>query len=364
MRKRHQTGSIQKAVHGKKRVWAGLYYDVAGKRRYVTLGERKAMTESQARVELDKILAPINHARLEQQNARETTTLAGYVKNAYIPHGERKWKGSTATTTKQRLLQHIVGGELGAVRVIDLNRENMQAFIDRRGIGSFSVVNHLRWDLKAICDLAVSDGLLDRNQAEQLFTPRTVALPKQPVMTPEQVVRALEVLDLRERVFCRLAIYAGMRPGEIIALRWPDIRGTHALVDDRFYKGKQDDPKNRKSRLVALSPVVQRDLAAWRSFAVAPDSLIFVSDNLTTPIKYENLWQREIKPRFEKIGLAWADFRCMRRTNSTLMKAAGADPKVSADNRGHGLGVAMAEYTHSTEAQTFEAVRKLEDLIQ
>jgi integrase len=240
----------------------------------------------------------------------------------------------------------------------------MQAFLDRRGICSYSVVNHLRWDLKAICDLAVSDGILARSQANQLFTPRTVSLPKQPVMTPDQVQRALEVLDLRERTFCRLAIYAGMRPGEIIALRWNDIREGHVLVDDRFYKGKQDDPKNRKSRIVALSPAVQRDLAAWRSFAVSDDALIFPSENLKTPIKYENLWQREIKPRFSKIDLSWADFRCMRRTNSTLMKAAGADPKVSADNRGHGLGVALQEYTHSTAEQKAEAVRKLEDLIQ
>lgn len=255
-------------------------------------------------------------------------------------------------------------GELAGIPLASLNRDNMQAFPDRRGISSFSVVNHLRWDLKAICDLAVSDGILIRNQALQLFTPRTVVLPKQPVMTPEQVQQALEVLDLRERTFCRLAIYAGMRPGEIIALRWSDIKDGSALVDDRYYKGQQDAPKNRKPRTVALSATVQRDLAAWRAFVIADDALIFPSENLKTPIKYENIWQREIKPRFEKISLAWADFRCMRRTNSTLMKAAGADPKVSADNRGHGIKVAMDEYTHSTAEQKAEAVRKLEDLIQ
>ena len=82
-----------------------------------------------------------------------------------------------------------------------------------------------------------------------------------------------------------------------------------------------------------------------------------------TPIKYENLWQRYIRPRFEKIGLKWADFRTMRRTNSTLMRAAGADAKVSADNRGHGLGVAMEEYTHSTPEQKQEAVAKLEKMM-
>ena len=363
MRKRHQTGSVQKGVSGKRRIWAGLYYGVDGKRKYIVLGDRKEMTEAQARTKLDTILAPVNQVRSAQQSTRETT-VAVYVTETYIRHGERKWKGSTAATTKQRLNQHIVKGELGGIRLVDLNRDNMQTFLDRRGLGSFSLVNHLRWDLKAICDLAVTDGLIDRNQAGQLFTPRSVTLPKQPVMTPEQVQQALDVLDLRERVFCRLAIYAGMRPGEIIALRWTDINGSLALVDDRFYKGVADDPKNRKARKVGLSPVVVRDLATWRAFAVADDALVFPSENLRTPIKYENLWQREIKPRFEKIGLAWADFRCMRRTNSTLMKVAGADPKVSADNRGHGLGVAMQEYTHSTDEQKTQAVQKLEDLIQ
>lgn len=363
MRKRYQKGSLQKKTYGGRRVWVGLYYDEKGVRVNTTLGDRSGLTEMQARTKLADLLNPINKTRASAQ-LRHDITLADYVEGHYIPFGERKWKGSTFTTTSQRLRQHIVSGELAFVRVRDLARENMQRFLDSRGISSFSVVNHLRWDLKAICDLAISDGILDRNQADQLYTPRTVTLPSQPVMTPEQVRRALAVLDLRERVFCRLAIYAGMRPGEIIALRWPDIRDGFALVDDRFYKGKQDTTKNRKSRPVALSTSVIRDLEAWRAFAPSGDSLLFASENLKTPIKYENIWQREIKPRFEKIGLAWADFRCMRRTNSTLMKAAGADPKVAADNRGHGVRVAMDEYTHSTMEQKREAVGKLEGLIQ
>src|SRR6185312_2930201 len=144
-----------------------------------------------------------------------------------------------------------------------------------------SVVNHLRWDLAALCDLAVSDGILPRNQAGQLFTPRTVKLPKQPVMTPDQVCQALDVLDLRERLFCRFAIYAGMRPGEIIALRWTDIdEAGSACVDDRFYKGEQDSTKNRKPREAALGTALMRDLTLWRSFSLTVDGFIFASENL------------------------------------------------------------------------------------
>jgi integrase len=154
-----------------------------------------------------------------------------------------------------------------------------------------------------------------------------------------------------------------MRPGEIIALRWADIEAGMARVDDRYYKGQQGTTKNRKPRMVALSASVQADLEHWRPFAIHAEGFVFESE-AGTPIKYENLWQRYIRPRFEKIGLAWADFRAMRRTNSTLMRAAGADPKVSADNRGHSLKVAMEEYTHSTAEQKREAVGKLERMVQ
>jgi hypothetical protein len=72
---------------------------------------------------------------------------------------------------------------------------------------------------------------------------------------------------------------------------------------------------------------------------------------------------RDIQPQFVKIGLAWADFRAPQRTNSTLMRAAGADARVSADSRGHGPGVAMEEYTHSTPDQKRDAAQKLEAIV-
>lgn len=346
----------------RKRNWISAYYDETGRRKFVTLGEKKTMTKAEAQVKLDAIVQKINVARTSKQiNLRGT--LGQYAEGAYLAHGRRKWKPSTAITSTQRIRQHIVNGELAGLRIAELTRNNMQAFLDKRGDGSYSLVNHLRWDLVAILDLAVSDGIIPRNQAKRLYTPTTAKLPKQPTLSMDQVGKLLAVLGLRERLFCRLAIYAGMRPGEIIALKWPDIQGGMARVDDRYYKGAAGTTKNRKARAVALSASVLADLELWRPYAVRSDGFIFASE-AGTPIKYENIWQRDIRPKLKDIGLEWADFRAMRRTNSTLMKAAGADPKVSADNRGHGLGVAMEEYTHSTEEQKREAVGKLERMVQ
>lgn len=360
MRTSHQKGTLRAAGKGR---WELGYRTVEGKQTTHTI---MAKSKAAARIEADNFLAPINVARRDRQKNAEMT-LGSYIENFYIPFGlGGKWKPSTAGTTMQRLRQYLVNGELGTVAVAKLDRTMMQSYLNRHGLLSYSVVNHLRFDLKGILKLAVADGLAPRNQADALHTPQTCEGPAQPVMTPDQVQAALACLDLRERLFCRFAVYAGMRPGEIIALRWSDINGTTALVDDRWYRGKQGTPKGRgtgKVRKVALSPAVVRDLLIWQNWRTESE-FIFGSENPATPIKYENLWQREIRPRFRKLGLAWADFRCMRRTNSTLMKAAGADVKVSADQRGHGVNVALSEYTHSTDAQKAEAVEKLEGLIQ
>jgi hypothetical protein len=37
---------------------------------------------------------------------------------------------------------------------------------------SFSTVDHLRWDLKQVFDMAISKGHFERNPAQLLFTPR------------------------------------------------------------------------------------------------------------------------------------------------------------------------------------------------
>ena len=65
-------------------------------------------------------------------------------------------------------------------------------------------------------------------------------------------------------------------------------------------------------------------------------------------------------PKLESVGLEWATFQVLRKTNASLSKKAGVDPKVASDQRGHGLGVSMEVYTVSDLEQKRAAVNKLE----
>jgi integrase len=360
MRTRHQAGSVQQRVRRGKLTWVGLYRDPGGNRRITELDGCK--TKTQAKAKMAEFLMPVNAERTAKSTGRNIT-LAAYTEHVFIPFKKRRWKASTAATNCERLSHHIIEGELGQVPVVKLDRDQMQAFLDARRDCSKSVLDHLRFDLSDILKLAESDGLVDRNPAKAIFTPRkpVSSAPKQ-VMTHEQVKQALETLDIRERAFVRLAVIAGMRPGEIVALKWDDVQGEKATVSKRVYRGVIDTTKNAESRDVYLSPSTRRDLELWRQFALENSEYVFGSEN-GTPIWYQNIWARSIEPKLKKIGMGWANFQVMRRTNATLMEKAGADPKAAADQRGHDIGVSIDVYTQATMAQKADAVNKLEALL-
>ena len=181
-------------------------------------------------------------------------------------------------------------------------------------------------------------------------------------LTEEEVRTYLKVLDLREKLISRLAIFEGLRPGEILALRWRAINGDQLRVEERVYKRVLNTPKNGKVREGAISDGTRTLLTEWADLAEdpSPDGFVFPSEKLSTPLSLDNLWRRSIQPKLEKAGLDWATFQVLRKTNASLSKKAGVDPKVASDQRGHGIGVSLEVYTSSDLAQKREALKKLE----
>jgi hypothetical protein len=148
-------------------------------------------------------------------------------------------------------------------------------------------------------------------------------------MTIGQAKQAFAVLELRERLIVKLAVLAGMRCSEIFGLRRGRIKGDHLDVVARVCKRDIDTPKTQKAeRQAALSSGVRPDLELWLrvSTDTGPDGWLFPSERLTTPMDADNVMERNIRPKLKEIGLAWVDFRAMRRTHSSLMNKKGIDP--------------------------------------
>ena len=361
-RKRYQKGSIRPRKHGKHKVWVAQWWE-DGHRRSKVLGKCSSMPKSEAEARMAQILERTNAGAGHPE--KPVYTFGVYVEQIFLPLCRRKWKESTRMTTEPRFNYHLLPA-FAPMQLNAITRDDLQDFLDRKGKElSRSVVDHLRWDLNAIFKTAMSDGVVENNPASALFTPVCKETGEKRFMTPDQVRRALSVLDLRERLIFRMAVFDGMRPGEILAIQLGNIREHSVLIDKRVYKGNIDTPKGRKgkrtARVVALSPGTVQDLALWRDMLLVQkaDSFLFPTER-NTPLSRDNIWNRHMEPKLEKVGLEWATFQVLRRTNARLGRKASIDDKVAADQRGHGLGVSLEVYSQSDLEQKIEAVKRLE----
>lgn len=210
-RKRFQRGCVRKVKHGRRWVWIGKCYE-EGSSRTKVLGQCAEMTEGAALAKLQEFLRHLNETAGMRQAL--PSNFEAYVSNVYLPQRRKKWKDSTDLTTTDRIRKHLLNA-FGEFDLKDLSRDKLQRLLNQKteaGL-SRSMVSHLRWDLNAIFKMANDDNLVKGNPAGSLVTPKGAKSAEKRTMTKGQVLLALSVFDIRERIVFLLAALAGLRPG-------------------------------------------------------------------------------------------------------------------------------------------------------
>jgi integrase len=108
--------------------------------------------------------------------------------------------------------------------------------------------------------------------------------------------------------------------------------------------------------------VIRREaLRLWteNNEGVATGVSIFRSERMT-PMSKDNSWNRNIKPKLDRIGMGWVNFLVMRRTHATLMHELRVSGKLFADQLGHGLEMNQNVYAQSPVENRLPAVNQLE----
>jgi integrase len=138
-----------------------------------------------------------------------------------------------------------------------------------------------------------------------------------------------------------LIVFASMRPGEALALRWKDILRDRIIVDERVYDDEFDDVKTEAGKREVpfdkhgvILAAIQRMWTRNRKFR-KPDDLVF-ANKTGRALDRHNLLHRHVKPVAEKLGIdRTVDFRSFRTMHASLMRRYGARLEVARDNMGH-----------------------------
>ena len=193
--------------------------------------------------------------------------------------------------------------------------------------------------------------------------------------TPQEAARFLDTAKAhRLYALFYLGMATGLRRGELLGLRWDDIKGNVLHVKRALVKAKGklelSTPKTAKgTRRVSLSPDVLVMLLQHRQLQDAerlpswPDNgLVFVSET-GTPLNPDNL-TRLRKQLMKAANVPEVRLHDLRHLHASMAIKSGVDPKVLADRLGHArASFTLDVYTHLFEEQRVNAAVSLLDFL-
>jgi integrase len=295
-------------------------------------------------------------------------------------------EGSVRSSTLEKYrrdLEHHILPNLGRVPLARLGPQHLQhcySALSAAGLSPTSV-RHVHAVLHRALGQAVRWGLISRNVADVVVLPQIRRASWQ-VLDASEVRRLLAAaaVDRLEAVYV-LACTAGLRRGEVLALRWRDLdldRAVLSVTGSLQRVGGAltiSEPKTvRSRRLIVLSEVAVTALYRRRSRqlderALAGQSwqehgLVFTSA-VGGPIEPGNLLRRSFWPLLDRAGLPHVRFHDLRHTAATLMLSRGVHPKVASELLGHStVGVTLDLYSHVSESMQRGTARVMDDIFK
>lgn len=232
--------------------------------------------------------------------------------------------------------------ELGAHKLSDIRRADVQAFVDRlaaEGHAPATIRNTLD-PLRTIYRRAVARDRVRVNPTTNVEVPR-VENGRERFASKAEAAALIAALPASERALWATAMYGGLRRGELRALRCSDVDLTAKLIHVRrswdAAEAAEGEPKTKGAkRRVPVVPALAKLLREHkRTTGRSGDDLVFgrtAADPFEPSTVRRNAlaaWKAQ-KPPLKPITL----HEC-RHTCASLMIAAGADAKALSTVMGH-----------------------------
>lgn len=233
------------------------------------------------------------------------------------------------------VLRHAAESEAIAANPLSLVRAPRAAQHDAVTPLSPVAVENIRAVLAAPMAVAVlEDQRMGRRRAEYL-------MPDQ----RSQQVRA------RDALIVSVIAYSGLRPGELRALRWSDIREQTITVQRATNPdGSFKTTKNTQRRSVRLMTPLAQDLREYRILAGRPreDTLIFprADGQAWTKADWDNWRSRTWDKACLRAGVDAPEPYVLRHSAASLWLAEGKQPLQVAPWLGNSLAVLLRTYAH------------------
>lgn len=225
---------------------------------------------------------------------------------------------------------------------------------------------------------AVKKELIVKNPFDLLdkgSKPRT-SKPKIDYWTTEEVKQFLGKIDGRYRILFILAIYTGMRRGELLGLRWKDINfETSQIRISQSLKARQGLIKGVKTdsgyRSITVAPTVINELKKHRTM-ILKEKLVcedyedhdLVVCQIDGRPRSLGTFDRDWKRVLERTEMRKIRFHDLRHTCASLLFSANVHPKIVQEQLGHSsIKITLDTYSHMMPNMQADAAKVLEKML-
>lgn len=270
-----------------------------------------------------------------------------------IPNKAKKTQVETAAWWDRLVLP-----ELGDHRLRELTPERLEEWVsDLRSATGVEGQRKTIFTLQSAMNYAVRLGWIAHNNLLTIEKPKPSAPVKKRPPSPRQIELMRSVLlrhdHLRDATILSVLAYAGLRPGECLALRWSDVGAQTISVSRAISLGDEKDTKTHRDRVVRLLEPLRDDLDAWRSFSSPEDD-----DALIFPRRDGQPWRDEDYRNWRKRVFYEARSACakeaafatlptpysLRAAFVSLLLDARENPVVIAEEAGHNVATLFKHY--------------------
>ena len=327
---------------------------------FPTLADARAWrAESQAALRRGTLRAPTRTTLAEAANEWLQATREGVIRTR---SGE-PYKPSALRAYEQALRTKLVP-ELGHLRLSALTRATVQDLVDRlvaSGLSPSSVRNAIL-PLRAIYRRALSRSEVLVNPTLGLALP-AVRASRERVAHPREAKALLEALVPEDRPVWASALYAGLRRGELRALRWQDVDFDTGLIRvERSWDDREGPiaPKSRAGRRrVPLAKPLRAYLAAHR-LQTRSDEVELVFGRMDGRAFDSDALTRRARRAWKGEGLTPIGLHECRHTYAGFMIAAGVNAKALSVYMGHSsITITLDRYGHLMPGNEDEAAAML-----
>ncbi len=367
------------SVYKRGKTWsidAKLEKDESGK--WIRLQKGGFRTKREADEYLREQLSKVDNGSYPKY---ESMTVGEFLNLWLTEHAKHNMKQSTFQN-REIIIQKRIVPAIGQIKLEDLKPIHLKRFYNQMHEQNLSAdyVHSMHSLLRSAFRHAFKWQITSNLIMEHVDAPKLTAKKQLQTWTLEQAIQFLDYTAALKDEYCHiayvLAIFTGMRRGEVLGLRWSDVNFDKKLLQvvQTVYRTNGQAPSIQtpktanSTRSITLPDNVIDELRAHKAKqnqmrlmfgSLYQDNGLVCPNPNGVPMDPRLLYGHFTKCA-KAAGLPSIRFHDLRHTHATIMLQLGEHPKVVSERLGHSnIMITLNTYSHVLPTMQEDAARKL-----